>query len=335
MAQDVTIEGEIETRWLHDFNLGGISTDDGVTVLDSFQENPVIEVKVNVAWDDNTELYVELEEGDYNVGIFDKAHFTLDIGGLYMLPVGITVRTGIDEYDLFDESKVTLGEWEDVIGTDWVLFGHQVDIAVNEMVAIRALWANDFGVKGYSIGAAVTYDPVYVEVGYVEIGALEDGEEIGKGDIEVGSEFAMDVADGINVAAAVNLDYDLEDSGSLDPEWTLGAAGALSYMEMATLGVAFVGMTDSEANSMQVDVEVSPIEDVSVILIAGLGLDDDVYPETFDSFEGSLKLGIGPSTWWLGILYVADGGWAIAKEQSEIDPATDSMSLWMRTEIKY
>jgi hypothetical protein len=333
-ASDVTLTGEVEMRWLHDFNLGGLKAGDPLTTVGSFLTGPQAELILKAVVDDNASVYLEIEEAAGSVGVFDKANFTLNLGGIFDLPVGVKVITGWDEYDMFDAVKVTMGEYEDVIGTDIIAWGHQVDIMVNDMVSLRALWANDFGVKGFAAGIAVTYDPIYVEVSLVQDDSTP--EDFGKGDIEAGLEFAMEAAEGINVGAAVTMDYDIEDAVSGDSDWMLGAAVALNYMDMAKLGVAFKGMTDSEVNSMQIDIEAMPTDMIGLSLVAGLGLDDAVYAEMFDSFEGAVKMMVGPSTWYLGVLWIADGGVGIAREKSDFTtPATDSMSVFMRGELKY
>jgi hypothetical protein len=150
VASDVTLTGEVETRWLHDFT------------NKAFQQGPEVIVGVNATVDENASVYIELEEGpraefaatSAATFDFDKAYFTLDLGGIFDLPVGVTVRTGFDEYDTFDAVKVTFGEWEDVIGTDSHSWGHEVNIAATEQVAIRVLWANDFGLKDFAAGVA-------------------------------------------------------------------------------------------------------------------------------------------------------------------------------------
>jgi len=376
IASDVTFSGEVEQRWMNDFN------------NKEYQEAPQVEIKLNAVVDDTASIYIEIEEGGSGLGqsttvtgtgtgtagpfdetalgvdingdgdatdtaayvgvatdvsasgsqrILDKAYFDLDLGAIFMLPVGVTIRTGWDEYDLFDAAKITVGEYEDVIGTDWQEWGHQIDVAVNDMIAIRALWANNPDYKRYSVGVAVTYDPVYVEIGYVEMGSDEIDSEIGKGNIEVGSEFAMDVADGINVAAAVDLKYDLNNAATDDTAWLLGAGAAVTYNDMVTLGLAFRGMTDSEANSMQVDLSASPLENITVFLIAGIGLDSDIYDDAFESFEGSVQMMIGPSTWYAGMIWSAETApTVIASEKADfITEKADMMGIFMRAELKY
>jgi len=268
--------------------------------------------------------------------ILDKAYFDLDLGAIWMLPVGVTIRTGWDEYDLYDAVKVTVGEYEDVIGTDWQEWGHQIDVAVNDMIAIRALWANNPEYKAYSFGVAVTYDPLYVEVGYVEIGSAEIDSEIGKGNIEAGAEFTQAFGD-LNLAAATTLKFDLNDAATDDTAWKLGVGAALTWQDMVTLGLAFVGMTDSEANSMQVDLSASPLEGITVFLIAGIGLDSDIYDDAFESFEGSVQLMIGPSTWYAGLLWSAETApTVIASEKADfVTEKADMLGIFMRAELKY
>jgi hypothetical protein len=350
---DVTFSGEVEQRWLNDFN------------NKEYQQGPVVEIKLNAVVDDTASIYIEIEEGGSGLGIdtsvegtvtdtgtgipeditstgsqriLDKAYFDIDLGAIFMLPVGVTLRTGFDEYDQFDAAKDTVGEYEDVIGTDTSTWGHELNVMINEMITVRAILANDPGDEYYSFGAAVTYDPLYVEVSYVNLGNdFGTPEDPGKGDIEVGTEFIMEVVDGILLDLVVDLDYDLEEELTGDPEWMIGAGLAVTYNDLVTLGLAFRGMTDSEANSMQVDVSATPIEGVTVFLIAGLGLDSDIYDDAFESFEGSVMFMLGPSTWYAGLLWSAESAVnVIASEKADfVTEKADMLGVFMRAELKY
>ena len=338
VASDVTLSGEVEQRWMQDFN------------NKDYTQDPVVELKLDAVIDDNASLYIELEEGPSLIdkSTFDKAHFTLDLGGIYDLPVGVTVRTGWDEYDQFDAVKITFGEYEDIIGSDDQTWGHEINVAATEQIALRVIFANDPAEEFYSAGVAVTYDPLYVEASYVNISSDPDVlvEEGGKGDIEFGAEFAMEVADGIAVSAAAALDFDLEADTVVGEEdalatagdsyWKYGAAAAVTYNDMATLGIALRGEQESTASSMQVDISAAPVEGIEVFVAIGIGLDDDVYAETFDSAEGSVMFMLGPSTWYAGMQWIADGGAGIAEEKADFGPAaSDCMALFMRAELKY
>jgi len=327
IASDVTFSGEVEQRWANDFN------------NKNYEQGPVVEVKIDAVVDDNASLYIELEEGTSGIDVatapFDKAHFTLDLGGIFDLPVGVTLRTGWDEYDQFDAVKVTFGEYEDIIGSDKQTWGHEINVAATEQVAIRVLWANDPGEEYYSAGVAVTYDPIYVEVSYVNIDTVV--EDPAKGDIEAGVEFMQEVADGIDVAAAATLDFDLEDATLGESHWAYGAALQGTYNDMVTVGAALRGEQDSAAQSLQVDISATPVEAVTLFLVAGIGLDSDIYADAFESFEGSAMFMIGPSTWYAGLLWSAESAVnVIASEKADfVTEVPDMMAIFMRAELKY
>jgi hypothetical protein len=327
IASDTTFSGEVEQRWANDFN------------NKNYEQGPVVELKIDVVVDDTASLYLELEEGTSGIDVatapFDKAFFTLDLGGIFDLPVGVTVRTGWDEYDQFDAVKVTFGEYEDIIGSDKQTWGHEINVAATEQIAFRVLWANDPGEEYYSAGVAVTYDPIYVEVSYVNIDAVV--EDAAKGDIEAGVEFMQEVADGIDVAAAATLDFDLEDATLGESHWAYGAALQGTYNDMVTVGAALRGEQDSAAQSLQVDISATPVEAVTLFLVAGIGLDSDIYADAFESFEGSAMFMIGPSTWYAGLLWSAESAVnVIASEKADfVAEVPDMMAIFMRAELKY
>jgi hypothetical protein len=333
MAQDVTLSGEVESRYMNDMN------------NKHYTDGAVVEVKLDAVVDDTASLYIEWEEnggGASAIGDnFDKAHFTLDLGAIFDLPVGVMFETGWDEYDLYDAVKVTAGEFEDWIGTDWKDWGHQLDVEVNDMVSLRALWAANAGLGYYSIGAAVTKDPIYVEVGYVEMAYGEIDKNLGSGNIEGGVEFAQDVADGMNVAVAVTGAFDLNDAIADDTAWRYGAGAAFTYMEMYTVGGAVRGFqgiagVDSEVNAAQIDLSAQLNDMATLFVFIGLGLDGDIYDNTFDSLESSVQLMIGPSTWYLGYMYIDELGAGIASEKSDFGPEEpDTSAIFVRGELKY
>jgi hypothetical protein len=328
IASDVTISGVVEERWMQDF---------GAKSFSAVNDN-VVELKFDFMVDDNAKAYIEFEEAAAQLGdptlanVFDRANFTLNLSGIYDLPVGVSVITGFDEFDQFDAVKVSPSESEDVIGADMNVWGNQIDVAINDMIAIRTLWANDFGMEYWSAGVAVTYDPVYVEASYVN----KDATDQGKGFMEGGVEFTMDVADGMNVAAAGTVSYDIEETVSGDSFFKYGVAGAFTYNEMVTLALILLGETDAEANYLQIDVKAMPTEMITAYVFAGIGLDDTKYPETFDGAEVAVETKVGAAVFTVGLMYIPDGGTGTANEKSDYYTAsTDSTSLFFRGKLAF
>lgn len=344
-TDNITFTGEIEQRWAQDLN------------NKNYQQGPVVELKIDMGPHDFSTAYLEFEEAASGIetgAAFDRAYFDLDLGGIFDLPVGVTIRTGFDEYDQFDAVKITFGEYVDIIGSDDAVWGHEINIMPTDMVALRVLWANDPGKEYYSAGVAVTYDPVYVEASYVNISSGNDAtdtfqlvEDSGKGDIEAGLEVMLEeVAAGIDVAVAGALDFDLEADDGVDESalatdgdsyYEYAAAVNVTYNDMAALGIAFRGEQESAARSIQVDVSAAPIEGIELFLVAGLGLDGDIYDDTFESFEGSLMFMLGPATWYAGLLWSAETAPdVIASEKADfVAEEADMMSIFMRAELKY
>ncbi len=346
----VTLTGEVETKWYNDFN------------AKNFYQGPEVIIGVNAKIDDNNSLYIEIEEGPRpellakvgpqanldpdNIFPFDKAYFTVDLGKVFKLPVGLTWRTGFDEYDPYDGVKVSWGEWEDVIGSDLHTWGEEFNIT-KDMVQARVAWGNDFSYKEFLAGVAVKYDPVWVEVSYVNYGS----EDFGKGDIEAGVEVNYAVSKELMVGAAFDMDFDLEETGTTyghqgDSEYTLGAGLCVNYNKMVSLGIGWQGVQDYIAGGVQVDLWAQPVADKPLQLWAavGLGLDEDVYSESFDSFEASLSYVFGKATTYFGVFWAAeDGGTGIkttnpiAREKMDFITAVpyDQMAIFMRAELKY
>jgi hypothetical protein len=401
MAQDAVVTAEVEARYEQDFT------------NKDWKEGNIVELEFTATVDDYNELYIELEEGgagidesisvsgtdsggddfedSFSLPLLDRAYFTTDLGGIFMLPINLTVRTGFDEYKLFDAAKVTPGEYEDVIGSNFKSWGHRIE-GGNDMITVRAAWANDPGLEELLIGASATIGPAYIEAGYfaaraeedqgvtvlgVTVGeddgvdtdgeAYENGDFIGMGDIEIGVEFAADVADGMNVAAAATIDYDLSEEFITDPGdvasadvdtgayWTAGLGAVFTYMDMYKIGVAWKTEQENVAGGAQVNLWGAPIADqpLEILIVLGLLLDPDTSWEDadgdtvgslFDSLEASVMYEFGASVWYLGLFY-SNGGGDIAAEKSDFykdHPALDgdgktqaSTALFVRAELKY
>jgi hypothetical protein len=334
----------------------------------TYSDKPMYELKFNWVVDDYNTAYLEFEEGPmspgfstgamnyaaaakpamtsaaagYNPDTFgalpDKAWWITDVGKALMLPVGVTFKMGLDEWNNIDHIKVTKSEWEDYLGErDFRTWGGQVEVSPGDVFTLRTQWAWNSNPKNFLVGAYGTVAPVTYEVTY-----FTNGMDFDKGWLEGGVEASQDVADGINVSAAVNAEYDLQDLGTLaNPTWRVQAGAQAMYNSMASLGLAWRGQDQATAGGLQAQLWAAPIADkpLEIYLIGGIGLDDALYPDTFDSFEGSLKYSFGKAAYWVGYYYATTGAGNIAKEildETVAGTATgDTNAIFIRGEIVF
>jgi hypothetical protein len=343
-AQDLTITGKIEYMYAQDLAAGK-----------EFSDKPMYELKFNFDVDEFNTAYLEFEEGPMSPGFAsqasadsgyaitangaplpDKAWFQTDIGAAFDLPVGLTFKFGLEEWNNKDGIKVTKSEWEDFLGeADFRTWGAQVEIMPADVATIRAQWAWNQDPKNILIGAYGTIDPVTYEVTYTN-----NKQDLDQGWIEAGAEFATDVTSDINVAVALMGEYDMSDAAdALGIRYGLQAGAQALYKGMASLGLAWRGIEDYIAGGLQVQVWAMPIADTPLELygLVGLGLDSDVYPESFDSLEISVKYSFGKAEYWIGYFYAPAGSGGIAKEALDEGVAglgtSDTGAIWVRGKI--
>jgi hypothetical protein len=308
----------------------------------TYSDKPMYELKFNWVVDDYNTAYLEFEEGPMSPGFStgpanwyglnktattsaasgynpdtagalpDKAWWMTDVGKALMLPVGVTFKMGLDEWNNVDKIKVTKSEWEDYLGErDFRTWGGQIEISPADVFTLRTQWAWNSNPKNFMIGAYGTVAPVTYEATY-----FTNGQDFDKGWIEGGLKGNQDVAEGINVAASVSGEYDLNDANAV--AWYMQAGAQLMYNSMASLGLSWRTMEKADAGGLQVQLWGAPIADkpLEVYLIAGLALSDKFTAagDTFDSFEGSLKYSFGMASYYVGYYYAVAQTGNIAKE---------------------
>jgi hypothetical protein len=307
VASDVTVGGKVSYRWMQDLankNYYAQATKE------------LVETKINATVDDYNTLAVTLrnaESGDFSASVH-RANFTTDVGAIFGLPVGITLKTGFDEYKASpDKMFVTWGEYEDVLGTALKAWGQKVEIAAHEYVNLVGFWgySSTFDGQNWGVGANGAVEMVTYELAYLGAGK----EKADEGNLEVGLSFGQEVADGIEVAAAVGADYLMDADAYADAdlgvpaEWVLGVGAEVTYNAMASLGLGWKSMEDYEVGTLQVDLWAMPVAEQPLEILAaiGLALDDEATgPDTelFNSLEVSLKYKLGAAEFYLGYFWV-------------------------------
>lgn len=301
--------------------------------------------------------WANLYDGSVADLLVDKAYFVTDVGKAFKLPIGVKFKFGLEEWNNADSIKVTKSEWEDFLGErDFRTWGGQIEIMPAPMITLRSSWAwnpdaSDNSLKNvFLVGAYGTVAPISYEVTYYTNSAANgvnaagatnpppnaDG-EFNQGWLEGGVKFVQDISKDLNIAAAVNAEYDMVDNAA--PAWRAQIGAQAMFMKMASLGLAWRGQEDAEAGGLQVQGWAMPIKDkpLELYVTVGLGLDDTLYPEVFDSMEASVKYAFGKVAYYLGFYYAVEGTGGIAKEWLDIDvagagkgAATDTTALWIR-----
>jgi len=295
--------------------------------------------------------YSNLADGAVSDMLIDKAWFITDVGKAFKLPIGVKFKFGLEEWNNADGIKVTKSEWEDFLGErDFRTWGAQLELVPAPMVTLRTSWAwnpnaqddsfqNVFLVGAYGTVAPITYEVTYFTNG-TSTATNPDG-EFGLGWIEGGAEYNGDVAPGINVAVAAMAEYDMGDNtGTVAiPTWRAQVGAQLLYNKMASVGLAWRGQEEATAGGLQIQGWAMPAAGtpLELYVVAGLGLDDALYPETFDSLEASLKYSFGKASYYLGLYYAVEGTGNIAKEWLDMDvagagkgTASDTTGIWVR-----
>jgi hypothetical protein len=339
----------LDYMWAQDFGPGK-----------EFSDRPILEMKFTYKADDFTSVYVEFEEGplasegdttgltdvgatlgyDMQFDGLDRAYFTTDIGKQLKLPVGVVAMYGLNEWNNKDGIKVTKSEWEDFLGErDIRTWGAQIEVMPAPMVTLRSSWAWNPGAidpnkAQFLIGAYGTVAPVTYEFTY-----FTNNKEFDAGWLEGGVKFAQDVTPAINVAAAVNAEYDLDDGNTYvvlgeQNEWLLQVGAQALYNKMASLGVAWRSWDAYTAGGLQLQLWAMPVANVELLGIIGFGLDDDLFAETFDSMEVTVKYTMGKVLWYLGLLWNNDGGSFIAKEWADFTVGgNETTAIYMRGKV--
>lgn len=339
-----------------------------------YSDQPRYEIKWTWTPDEFTKAYLEFEEGPMSPGfgtgtdaaginatggttadwgwgdgvntagaLPDKAWVWTDLGKAFKLPIPVSFKFGLEEWQGPDSLTVTMSDWEEYEAegpADFRTWGGQIEVTPVPMVTIRTQWAWNPDPRELIVTAYGAVDAVKYEVTY----STNSQKDFDQGWIEGGAQYVADVAEGINVGVLLAGQYDMQDIGTIgSPTWRLEAGAQLLYNKMASLGLAWRGQDEATAGGLQVQGWAKPMADkpLEIYIIAGLGLDSDLYAETFESLEASVKYTIGKTAYYLGYYFQADPTGAassgIAKEWLDMDVAgankgtrNETGAIWFR-----
>lgn len=344
---EVTLSGEIEYQWATDFASG-------------FNDTTVIEINLTANVDDYDTVHIDLEPDAQLDGgakldgsLVEEAWFVQDLGGRFMLPedYSLMVYYGFEEWESAGVGQISKGELEFGV-LDWNPqgWGQKVSLGIMDMVTVDVVWlysdsaGSGLGSSNNAYNMLVdvhgTISMVNFQVAYADETVDKDGAyAFGVGKIGFAADTKYAVNDDISVLGAGKFAYDIDTNG---PEFAYSAAAGVDYMAMAGANLIFVGYDGSEANAMAIELWAQPVELLYLQMIANLGLDSDVWEETFDTLEIVAELNVGQVDWYIGYIYQAEAGTlptGIDKDYSEQYPAAlnpgNTGAMFVGGEIKY
>jgi len=313
---DTTVAGEIEYQGASD-------------LADGYGGTTVVELNFTATATDYDTAHIDLEVdgGARDGGILEEAWFVSDLGGRFMLPVGLMVYYGFEEYESAPVGQVSFAELEYGI-LDWnpqgwgtkVSIGPIADVATLDVVmlfsdgkfATTGAAAGGFGTSNNSYDMLFDLHGMVSGVGFQVAYADESTSSLGNSDFGSGkigfaADYSLAATSDIMVKAGGKFAYDIDAPTVGMGDWQYGVAAGAVYQAMAGLNLILVGYDDSTVNAMAIEVFAMPVELIYVQLVANLGLDSDVWQETFDSLEATLEINVGDMVdFYIGYLFVAE-----------------------------
>ena len=316
MAQ-VTVGGEVEARIQREMDGGGTHSQTFARVTVSANVDQYNRAFIRIDQTRNWDADATPAATAAGAPVVNRAHITTDLGALLdtdAAGIGISWNTGLNEFGYADVAQIDAYEWSGLyVAKPW---GTGTKLAFNimdmfnlhaavlldgeDMVAeeTRAIMGLDAAVD-VGVGSAV-FELVYGTAG-------ADDNQLGFGAGLVNGAFVQDLTLGLTTAWTLNLDADDEDSPQAgDPEFQYNVALQAGYAGLASADFVLVGMDGSEVNSLGIGLGLSPVDFASVQLGFGLGLDDDLYDDAFNSFDASVQLAMGAATARFGYFWLAD-----------------------------
>jgi hypothetical protein len=301
-----------------------------ITVTGTPDDNNTATITLNVHELDNAAYTACLDKAMY------ESHL-LSAMGLGDIPVDVVLKGGFWEWGNEDVGKVSGYECEDVVNTKNKAWQFGVDVGIMEMVTIRVgidpTWgyqsettgtpdaptnADDANI-GYLMGAFGGAGPVEAEIFYTNTGAVaEEPGTLGAG-VGVGLEFGD-----IGIDIGVNMGMDLMDGA--DPMAELGFGVGFSYGSLLSAGIGTYGyigdvMDSSVINMIGINVDVTPIEMITLCAGFKIGVDSDLYDDALRLIDFAIKTKAGALDLQAGYQFRPDSS-------SDDDPGKEDRYPW-------
>ncbi|WP_018526673.1 hypothetical protein [Alkalispirochaeta alkalica] len=318
---DFTVGGRVDTRIMNGED-GSFSQVDTRLEM-KWQIDEYTWANARIRWDVGDEKEDETPRETVNNFRMDRAHATVDLGGLFGtkddMGLGILLNAGYNLAEAKNNVEIDTFGWGGFEMDDWARVGMQLHLDLMGMANVwTAVGITAAGLEGETdaagdddidmpmfIGLDGSQDLGFATLGYEAVlHLLEDADK----DYEMGLGFSLtsiEVAPDISLSTAMALTlYSDEDIDHIY-NFTLG----VHYADMVDAYMVLIGDDDEALHTLGLSTAVTLNEMVSAVVGVGLGLvDDDGYYEesTFDSLDVSLNLNLGSMTLRVGYLYMEE-----------------------------
>ncbi|WP_018527496.1 hypothetical protein [Alkalispirochaeta alkalica] len=314
---DLTIGGRVDTRMFNG-DEGSFSQVDTRLQM-NWQIDEYTQADVRMRWDVGDEKPDGQDTDDvYNFRL-DRAHATVDLGGFLGtkedMGLGIIFNAGYNLAEAKNTIDIDTYGWGGFEMSDWAMVGMQLHLDLMGManlwtaVGMKAVhWEGETQEAGAEedvnfpvfLGVDGSQDLGFATLGYEAVLHLLEGDD---DDFELGLGFSLtsiEVAPDISLSTAVALTL-FEDDADTDTihKFTLG----VHYADMVDTYMVLGGDEDEFLGAMGISTAVKLNDMVSAVVGIGLGLDDDVYEDTFDSFDVSVNLNLAAMTLRVGYFW--------------------------------
>lgn len=341
MAQ-VTLSGQVETRIQRELDGGG-----SYSSMDN-------RIQINARVDEYNSAVIRLlaNVGDAALNqtpavAADRAHITTNLGAILGSDdagIGIRWNTGWNEWGYADVAQIDAYEWGGLYIPKPLTTGTKLSFDVMGMANVHAAVAlrnedmvsdAEKAVISLDGGVDVGVGDVVFEVVYTTRG--DDDSYFGLNAGLVNGAFVDDLTLGLVTSWTFFLDAQVDDptEPQFGPDWRYNAVLQAKYAGLVSADLALVGLDGNEAAALGIGVGVTPVDFASLQFGVGIGIDDDVFTETFNSFDASVLFKLGAAEARFGYFWLNEDelGGSIVTAQFARDNTFSG--LYARAKLSY
>lgn len=303
----VTVGGILELRARTDFedNHRGWGGDTRITVDATVDEYNTLSFRLPASLGEPTGIERNL--------LVDRAFGTTDVGALLGTDdagLGVTVIWGLNEWAYADFIKLGGYELEQIRIAKPLRLGGRLNLRIVDTVNVymmTGLDADDLDeletfIVGLDTALDVGVGTLSAEVVYGNNNRTLDEGAIGVGAKLTGIALSPDLTMGVGGSATYHLEEGAL-AGGTTGDLEYGAGVSLDFAAMGGFGAGLYGTSEDAADSLGVNVRLTPVDSVRFDVGTTIGLAER-FENAFDSLDASTTLSVGRAEFRIGYLYI-------------------------------